>query len=765
VSANAGGEVGKEVSILRGLALFGAAWQLLWLVSDSGLRTIAEARPTSPPMLLLAISALAWVAVWPSLFGRWRSGQRTRILHVIIVASLFVAGLGLIADPLAVNSDGWYVGASVVNLAAGLAGLFLSRRLGVWVVIAIVVGETIVVAIVHARGFDDWPISVDLVYPLYALALGLASVASRYALVTSARAEDVSSADLEREQRARFSAEQADASVSVAETRLHESVLNTLTAIVRGGLGNDRRITSRMQERAAEAAGVLQRLSLGADVSGEWTGDLRVDMRSAIDDLRQVGVRVELVGVLAPDVDPADPTYRAIGWAVREALLNVARHAAAQSVRIAGDLVNSGGQMTWRVHVSDDGRGFDDTRLGFGTQSVVLEGMERAGGRARIASNPGQGTDVLVEVPLAPATGTGEGAAQGPLSAIGGPVLVAFTAFTLFVVGATWQYVRVPQANLGALIVFAILVGVLGYAIVSRQHERTPWWALIVVLAGVPVMSRLETLGDAIATPTGAWTAEAGAALLFIVVAAGPWWVAPLALLSWLIGRSDVVGELTQPGTMVIVVAAILGWSLRRADARTMRLRADTEAERTAAAASRQRLSEAGHRYAAVDTSALINLLRAIARGKVDPTEATVREECNRQERMIRSVLPLHPERIALHRDLVQLAVLARERDIDLSINAATQVPTNDGLRGLDDAEALLALGRPGTTARASTTKSGSGCVFRLVVSIDPVDTGQLPESAEVLDEGVGLVAFEEVCTDPSSLDVHGTQRDSIAGV
>ena len=56
-------------------------------------------------------------------------------------------------------------------------------------------------------------------------------------------------------------------------------------------------------------------------------------------------------------------------------------------------------------------------------------------------------------------------------------------------------------------------------------------------------------------------------------------------------------------------------------------------------------------------------------------------------------------------------------------------------------------------------------CVFRLVVTIAPADTVRLPESTEVLDEGAGLVAFEEVCTDPSSLNVHGAQRDSPAGV
>lgn len=744
----------KERSILRGLAVFGAAWQVLWLLTQSGLRTVFTTDPISVPVIALAISGIAWIALWPSIFGRWRSARRTYVLQLMVIGAVFASGIVLIADPSAIGADGWFVGASVVNLAAGLAGLYVPGRGGVAIVVTIVIIETIVVTIVHGAGFDAYPLSVDLVYPLYALALGLASAASRHALITSARAEDRSGAELARQQSARADTESTDASLTVAETRLHETVLNTLTAIVRGGLGDDAATRERMRARAAEAADVLDAIAEGSDAAMRWAGDLGADLANVITDLRDAGVQVRIAGVLAP-LDQVNAAYRAMGSAVREALINVYRHAKAQSVQVEAAVSKHDGQTWWRVLVTDDGIGMRGAEFGFGLRSIMIDGLGGLGGIARIDTGPGNGTRIALEIPM-PQAATDSDAQIGPLRAIGAPVLVAFTAFSIFVIGATWGFARVPLANLTAVAVFALMVVVVAvvvYPILPRLHTQpryAPWWVVGVVVIGVPVMTRIEVLADAVPNPTGDWSSEAASALLFIIVAAGPWWAAPLALASWFAAQGDVLVELTQPGTIVVVVAAILGWSIRRADRRTRQLRADADAERTALAASQQRLSEVRRRYADVDTRGLIELLRGIADGGLDFRDAEVREACVRQERLIRSVLRLHPECNLVHRDLVRLAGIAQERNVDLSINAAEGVPADVGLQHLDRAVALLELAPAGSSARASAAVHSQVCVFRLVASVEMQDIGRIPATAEVLDEdrldGRAMVVYEESC-------------------
>ena len=55
-----------------------------------------------------------------------------------------------------------------------------------------------------------------------------------------------------------------------------------------------------------------------------------------------------------------------------------------------------------RIRVSDDGRGFDPARenAGFGL-SGMRERVELLDGELRITSEPGSGTQVLAELPLA----------------------------------------------------------------------------------------------------------------------------------------------------------------------------------------------------------------------------------------------------------------------------------------------------------------------------------------------------------------------------
>jgi nitrate/nitrite-specific signal transduction histidine kinase len=87
---------------------------------------------------------------------------------------------------------------------------------------------------------------------------------------------------------------------------------------------------------------------------------------------------------------------------IQEALTNVRRHAAASQVRIW--LKDEGEQVV--IIVEDDGTGFsaqefsaDDQKQHYGLR-IMQERAENIGGELRLDSNPGQGTRVILQVPL-----------------------------------------------------------------------------------------------------------------------------------------------------------------------------------------------------------------------------------------------------------------------------------------------------------------------------------------------------------------------------
>jgi signal transduction histidine kinase len=83
---------------------------------------------------------------------------------------------------------------------------------------------------------------------------------------------------------------------------------------------------------------------------------------------------------------------------VQEALTNCARHAAARSVRIR--VVQEAERIRLTVH--DDGQGFDSVQV----RGLGLLGMEERvthlGGQFHLTSEPGHGTHLHIEIPLAP---------------------------------------------------------------------------------------------------------------------------------------------------------------------------------------------------------------------------------------------------------------------------------------------------------------------------------------------------------------------------
>ena len=83
-----------------------------------------------------------------------------------------------------------------------------------------------------------------------------------------------------------------------------------------------------------------------------------------------------------------------------EALANVRRHASANAVVLRVSRVGTADAGQVSVHVEDDGIGFDPaTSPGVGLAGL-RDRAEQVGGAVDVASAPGQGTQVILEVPL-----------------------------------------------------------------------------------------------------------------------------------------------------------------------------------------------------------------------------------------------------------------------------------------------------------------------------------------------------------------------------
>lgn len=115
---------------------------------------------------------------------------------------------------------------------------------------------------------------------------------------------------------------------------------------------------------------------------------------------RQTGLAVQFECSLPATRLPGE-VETAIFRTVQEALTNVARHAGAAIVAVAV----TAGDRTLHLEVSDRGRGFDVARMAGASAGLagMAERIALAGGTLEIFSQPGLGTRLHAEFPLAPA--------------------------------------------------------------------------------------------------------------------------------------------------------------------------------------------------------------------------------------------------------------------------------------------------------------------------------------------------------------------------
>lgn len=171
---------------------------------------------------------------------------------------------------------------------------------------------------------------------------------------------------------------------------VHDQVLHTLALIQRNvATGSTAHRLARAQERTLRgwlyqsSGSPTERLAAALEqVAGE------------VEDAYAVTVEVVVVG----DTETGE-RVDALVAAAREALVNAARHAGVPTVSLYAEV--EPGQVS--VFVRDRGAGFDPRAVDgsrHGVRGSIIGRMERNGGRAEIISNPGEGTEVRLTLPL-----------------------------------------------------------------------------------------------------------------------------------------------------------------------------------------------------------------------------------------------------------------------------------------------------------------------------------------------------------------------------
>lgn len=190
---------------------------------------------------------------------------------------------------------------------------------------------------------------------------------------------------------------------------LHDSVkqqvfaIHTAAATVEARLASDpagaREALAHVRGAARDAAAELDALLDQLEVTPLENDTLVEAIRRQCEAVRlRTGSNVTCeIGPLPPSAAFLPGAHLALSRIAQEALSNAARHARASRIRVALERVGSRVQLT----VADNGTGYDSSRasVGMGLRNIRLR-AEELGGEAHIGSQPGEGTTVLVTLPI-----------------------------------------------------------------------------------------------------------------------------------------------------------------------------------------------------------------------------------------------------------------------------------------------------------------------------------------------------------------------------
>ena len=705
----------------RGLVTLTLIWQALWFIGDTRLWPTNQASTVAAGFIWLA--GVAWVALLLTHLFRVRWGRWW--IRSADVGALLVATIAVLIETSQAPSPDWGPASTLAVLPGALGGLLFPFSVAVWWLGAAVVIESIVIFGTHSPGSATGLGAVAVLYPAYALSVGVVTVAARFALVRAARSVDVASADLIEAEQQRLVAEGVEAAVRRQERLLHATVLNTLTAILRGGIGAPS-LRQRLQERCRESIEVMAQLRRRVEPTpqarsdGQWLdrdlGDLIVDLYTA-----GVAVRVDCDSLVTV---PAD---------VYEAVLTAARDG------MAGGACHRPGRGTAPSGVRARRRGW--LRCGCRLGAVRTARRPHPGGgrgRRHVTSRirTGRGHDGRHRM-----AGT---AAVDPDTAVprGLPSLCPATAHLLRAVHHADRRPH-PRADLPTGVrpggVRAVrrdgrphrVVGGPRRGAVVGGHRGRARQSADLPAPGVVRPRRQGQWAD--------WSSGAIVALFIVAAGAGPSWAWLVLLVTWLLIQGDVLHELLAAGTALIFAAALFGRTTRRNAAAVEAAREQAALADAAKALSSASVRRMHNRYGALREAEVTPLLEGIAGGWVDPDDPDTQSTAALEERFIRTIVKVDPAVDAVHALAILLAVRAHDTgvflDVDIPEDPARRV--RESALGRESLTRAIECSQPGDEARLSARMEGESYVIRLLAPICPqhrAEMLQLPVPGAVMD-------------------------------
>jgi signal transduction histidine kinase len=171
--------------------------------------------------------------------------------------------------------------------------------------------------------------------------------------------------------------------------RIHDSVLQTLALVQRDADDGPRvRTLARRQERE------LRRWLYGRGYDGATTvADALADAVADVEEAHLVRIELATSGDA-----PLDDALGELVLAVREAMVNAAKHARSDDISVYAEV--EPGSVT--VFVRDRGVGFDPAAVSADRRGIadsIESRLRHAGGSATITSSPGTGTEVELAMP------------------------------------------------------------------------------------------------------------------------------------------------------------------------------------------------------------------------------------------------------------------------------------------------------------------------------------------------------------------------------